>query len=409
MTDRSLAVSLRLRNQGPVLMMSFGHAATHWIAATLYIMLPLIKDTLGLSYAQAGLFLSIFHVSSFLANFASGLAVDISGRRILVQVVALLLGAFAALIFGLTGSYAVLCLMVGFMGAAVQAWHPGAITFLSERYAQRRGYVLSIHAMGANAGDALAPMAAGALLTVLSWKTTAMLSAVPSMLMAAVLAVLLLPADRRAAAKNGAMDVRRYFAGYISLVRDRAVLTLTMTSAFRTGAQVGIFAFLPLYIADVMQAGTVYMGAALMTIQIGGFIAAPVAGVWSDRIGRRPIVFGALGFSTILILALTFVDSPTVYVVCVSVLGFFLFAVRPVVQSWMMDIVPRDFAGSATSLMFGVQSMLGALAPIVGGLIADSYGLLAVFYMLAGVMLFANVLVFFIPKEAALVADRPGP
>ena len=409
MTDRGVAVPLRFRDQGPVFMMSFGHAATHWIAATLYILLPLIKDTLGLSYAQAGLFLSIFHISSFLANFASGLAVDVTGRRIVVQIVALLLGAMAALIFGLTDTYVVLCLMVGFMGAAVQAWHPGAISFLSERYAQRRGYVLSIHSMGANAGDALAPMAAGTLLTVLSWKTTAMLSAIPSVLMAVALVILLLPADRRAAAENGAMDVRRYFTGYWSLIRDRAVFTLTMTSAFRTGAQVGIFAFLPLYIADVMQAGTVYMGAALMTIQIGGFIAAPVAGVWSDRIGRRPIVFGALGFSTILILALTFVDNPTVYVICVSVLGFFLFAVRPVVQSWMMDIVPRDFAGSATSLMFGVQSVLGALAPIVGGLIADSYGLLAVFYMLAGVMLFANVLVFFIPKEAALVADRPAP
>ena len=170
-----------------------------------------------------------------------------------------------------------------------------------------------------------------------------------------------------------------------------------------------IFAFLPLYIADVMKASTVFMGAALMTIQIGGFIAAPLAGIWSDRIGRRPIVFGALGLSTIVLVLLTFIDDPTIYVACISVLGFFLFSIRPVVQSWMMDIVPRDFAGSATSLMFGVQSVLGALAPIVGGLIADSYALLAVFYMLAGVMLFANLLVFFIPREAALVADRPGP
>ena len=35
------------------------------------------------------------------------------------------------------------------------------------------------------------------------------------------------------------------------------------------------------------------------------------------------------------------------------------------------------------------------------GLVADRYGLVAVFYCLAGIMLFANVLVVLIPKRAA--------
>jgi sugar phosphate permease len=79
----------------------------------------------------------------------------------------------------------------------------------------------------------------------------------------------------------------------------------------------------------------------------------------------------------------------------ISLLGFFLFSIRPVVQSWMMDLVPSRFAGSATSLMFGTQAILGALAPILGRLIADSYGLVTVFYCLA-IMLFANILVLMI-------------
>jgi nitrate/nitrite transporter NarK len=50
--------------------------------------------------------------------------------------------------------------------------------------------------------------------------------------------------------------------------------------------------------------------------------------------------------------------------------------------------------------MFGTQSILGALSPILGGLIADRYGLVTVFYCLAGVILFANALVLLIPKPA---------
>jgi predicted MFS family arabinose efflux permease len=176
---------------------------------------------------------------------------------------------------------------------------------------------------------------------------------------------------------------------------------LAATAAFRTMAQVGLFAFLPLYIVDVMKKSTVYTGAALMIIQIGGLVASPIAGLWSDKIGRRPIVFGALASSSVVILVLTFVSDPTAYVVGISMLGFFLFSIRPVVQSWMMDMVSPRFAGSATSLMFGTQAILGALAPILGGLVADRYGLVAVFYCLAGIMLFANVLVVLIPKRAA--------
>lgn len=390
----------RVRDQGPILMLSLGHGATHWIVGTLYILLPLIKDSLGLSYAEAGLFLSVYHASSFVANFATGLAVDVSGRRVLVQVVALLAGAAAMLVFGVTSTYALLCVMIGMMGAANQAWHPGAISYLAHRYAQRRGYALSIHAMGANAGDALGPMIAGILLTWMTWGQAALISAAPSVIMAVVLIVALLPAEKPETREGASMGFREYVSGYAALLKDRAVMGLAATAAFRTMAQIGLFAFLPLYIIDVMQKSTIYMGTALMVIQVGGLLASPIAGLWSDRIGRRPIVFGALALSSAVIVALTFVANPTAYVMGISLLGFFLFSIRPVVQSWMMDLVPPRFTGSATSLMFGTQAILGALAPIVGGLIADSYGLVSVFYFLAALMLFANVLVVMIPKDA---------
>ena len=400
MSQAETTSDLQPRGHAAVFILSFGHGATHWIAGTLYILLPVLKDALGLSYAEAGLFLSAFHACAFAANFVSGFAVDVSGRRVMMQVAALAAGAAAIAVFGMSSAYLLLCAMAGLMGAANQAWHPGALAYLSGRYPRNRGYALSIHAIGANIGDALAPMAAGALLVWASWRTTAMIGALPALLAALVLALLLLPSEKPNGA-NGAssMSARRYLAGYWALLRDRAVLGLTLTAGFRTMAQTGLFAFLPLYIADVLGRGTVFMGTAMMLIQVGGIVAAPLAGVWSDRIGRRPIVFGALGVSTLVIFLLTLVRDQTLYIVCISLLGFFLFAIRPVVQSWMMDLVPPSFAGSATSLMFGVQAILGALAPLIGGIMADRYGLLTVFYMIAGLMLLANILALLVPRR----------
>jgi predicted MFS family arabinose efflux permease len=39
--------------------------------------------------------------------------------------------------------------------------------------------------------------------------------------------------------------------------------------------------------------------------------------------------------------------------------------------------------------------------PVVGGLIADSYGLVAVFYFLGFIVLLANLVVFLLPKDEA--------
>ena len=53
--------------------------------------------------------------------------------------------------------------------------------------------------------------------------------------------------------------------------------------------------------------------------------------------------------------------------------------------------------GSATSALFGTQSGLSLIIPVLGGWIADLYGVGAVFYLLAGTMLLANVLVAMLP------------
>jgi MFS family permease len=140
------------------------------------------------------------------------------------------------------------------------------------------------------------------------------------------------------------------------------------------------------------------MGAAMMMLQLGGVVAGPVAGAVSDRIGRRPVVLAGLSVSTVIIVALTFVDNELVYVAGVSLLGFALFAVRPVVHSWMMDLTPPGMAGSATSLMFGTQSLFSVLMPVLGGIVADRFGLTAVFYLLAATVLVSNTLVYLLPR-----------
>lgn len=388
------------REQGPAFLVGIGHGGTHWIATFFYLLLPFITRDLGLSYTDAGLLVAVLHLSSLFANFGSGLLVDVTGRRVLFQVVSLLIGAGALMAFGVSDRLVVLGLLVTLIGASNNLWHPPAIAYLSEIYPANRGYALSIHALGANVADTLAPLAAGSLLAVLTWQRTAATGAVPVIFVALLIAALLLRGGgRRAAPAGGGMSMSEYLLGLNRIVRDRLVLGLCLMSGFRSMAQNGLLVFLPLFIVDDLHAGPIWLGVAMMAMQMGGLVAGPVAGTWSDRVGRRPVVLAGLTVTTVVIASITLIDSDVLLVAAVSVLGFALFAVRPVVHSWMMDLVPPNLSGSATSLLFGTQSLLSAAVPPIGGMIADAHGLPAVFYFLAGAMLVANFLVYLLPNE----------
>ena len=386
--------------QGPAFLVGLGHGATHWMAAFFYLLLPFIAKDIGLSYTDAGLLVSIFHLSSLVANFGSGLMVDITGRRIVFQIVSLIVGGAALLTFGLVREFLLLTALVILLGASNNLWHPPAIAFLSDRYPGNRGYALSVHALCANLGDTIAPLAVGALLVILSWQGTAVIGATPVFLVTLIFALCLFKSDQpdRTDPTNR-LEFRHYLAQVGRIVRDRTILGLCLMSGMRNIAQNGLYVFLPLYLVNELGSGPLWMGITMTALQVGGLVAAPVAGTWSDRIGRRPVVLAGLTTTTIVIAAMTFAQNDIVLVVAVSLLGFALFAVRPVIHSWMMDLVPREIAGSATSILFGTQALLTMIMMPVGGVIADHYGLHMVFYCLAGTILLANLIVYWLPAN----------
>ncbi len=391
----------KIKGQVPIFLVGFGHGSTHWILATVYLLLPFLVRDLELSYSQAGLFVSIIQVSALLCNFGSGLIVDLTGRRVVFLGISLVAGATGLIVLGTTGLFVAMCLAVALIGASNNLWHSPAISFLSSQFPHHRGYVLSIHATGASLGDAIAPAVAGVLLLSLSWQQVALVNALPVFAIAAILVLALLPKDRAPTGRHGRRGLAfgQYLNGLRGILRARSVLLLALTAGFRSMAQNGIIVFLPLYLVHGLAFNPAQTGGTIMLMQISGLVAGLIAGILSDRLGRRPVILCGLSATTVVILAATFITDAAVYIGCVSVLGFVLFALRPVIQSWMLDLTPQEMGGSATSMLFGAQSLMSATVPIAGGIIADLYGLQTVFYCLAIFMLIANLCV--LPLRAA--------
>ncbi len=402
---------LHWKGQGPAVLVAGGHGATHWIVATFYVLVPFIREDLGLTYTEVGGFTSIFFAASFAFNAGSGPLVDITGRRVLLQAMALIVGAASLMIMGLAEGVWLIVAMLMIIGCTNNLWHPAAISYLSDRYPGNRGYVLSIHTLGASFGDMLAPLAAGIVLVWMSWQDTATLSALPVFAVAVTLFVMLggggaraqQPSDAEQRSNPQPISARAYIDGIVGLVRNGAILGVCLMAAFRSMAQNGLLIFVPLLLVDVLNYETVLMGLALTIMQIGGMPAGLIAGIASDRIGRRPIVLPCMALTTLVIFGVSFVEAPAAVLPLLFLLGFALFAVRPVIHSWSLDLAPREMGGSVISLLFGSQAGFSAIVPIVGGMVADTWGLVTVFYLLAGCMAVATFIVYLLPsgKQAA--------
>lgn len=375
-------------------LITIGHGLTHWYPATFYLLLPLIGAELGLSYSQIGLIMTCNYIASAIANVPGGVLVDTVGRKGLLMAVSLFWIGFPYLLIGFTHSYVMLLACVALVGFGNSLWHPTAIPTLGRRYPERKGLVLSVHGMGGNVGDAVAPVVVGAALSVLTWREVVVFNVAPGLIVAALLFVFL--GSMRVGSKRSDADKQSfadYLAGLKGLFRSRSLVLLSTGSAFRTMTQSALLTFLPLYLANQMGYSPFWVGMCLFALQAAGFAAAPIAGHLSDRMGRKQILVSSMLATAVVLIAMAVSGGSPLFVALVAVLGFFLYATRPVIQAWLLEATPKNMGGSSIGVLFGAQALGGAIGPLLGGMVADRFGLLAAFYFLAATIAVANLFI----------------
>ncbi len=403
-----------------VWLISAGHGLTHWYPATFYILLPLIGKELGLSYTQIGFLMSAQHIAGALSNLPGGMIVDAIGKKGYLMAASLFWVGFPYALMSLTNSMWMLVVCVMLVGIGNNLWHPAAIPTLAHQYPQRKGLVLSFHGMGGNIGEALAPLAAGTLLAWFTWREVVVINIVPGLVMATMILVLVGALattratdgskDKAEANKENLKDgvnagndskwnARQYLHDLGTLMRNRALMLICISGGCRTLTQVGLMVFLPVYLAYEQGYSTIAIGVCMTVLQVAGLIAGPIAGHVSDKVGRRQVVLSSMVLTGVTIIGMVFAGQSFLFIVFVALVGFFLYAMRPVMQAWAVENTPKRLAGTGVGLQFTILAIGGSIAPATFGLIADTWNVYAAFYFLAGTIIAANLLVLFVPRE----------
>jgi MFS family permease len=375
------------------------------------LLLPYLVAELGLTYSQAGFLVTIRVVANLFVNVPAGVLVDIIGKKALLMGLALVATGVPYFLVGVSHSFFWVALFMAFVGVGNYLWHPAAISTLSEKYPDKRGYAIAIHAIGPNIGESLAPLLVGVLLLSLSWRSVLFVNLIPGIVIALVLWKFLFgKLESRAESKKG-LGAKEYLAGMKKMAQNPSVLLLVLVAGMRSMTQQGLHTFLPIYLTHDLGLSSALAGLYLSLTQTAGMIGTPIAGTLSDSSGRKRILTAGLFSTSVVLFVLAYFRLTWLFITALAFLGFFLYAVRPVIWAWVLDLSPKELGGSAVSFFSSSQSLLSSLSPVICGFIADRWGILAAFYFLAGTVLLANLVVLCIreqKREPALVVEEPA-
>ena len=357
-----------------------------WAWNTVDVLRPLFRASLGLTLTQAGSAYSAQGAGALLGALSIGQLADRLGRRTMLVVV--MAGYGLMLIAGtLVTSYATLLLQRFALGLFLGGSFPVVVGIYVELFQPTvRGKLAS----AINATFSLAIITLGLAFGHLGhrdWRVLLWLGGLPPVLLAG-LAYLVVPPSESTSQTHGKLPLAELFT---PALRKRTFLLATMTG-MNFFAYQAFSGWVTTYLLTVRH---------FMAADVGRLVAAQFAGnimggfFWgwaSDRFGRR---VGAVGFfitAAAIGAYLTVPGAKWSLLVLGMIYGFALSA-SVIWGPWLAELYPPHLKSTASSI-FNWGRLVSFFSPILTGLLAEHFGLLAgmlvssvVFVIAAGIWL----------------------
>jgi MFS transporter, FSR family, fosmidomycin resistance protein len=347
------------------------HFTSHFYQLVLSPLFPAIHATLGLSYGQLGLIVTVFFATSGFGQVAAGFLVDRLGPQIILPSgVALLAGSVA----GMAGvsNYGIFLLLAACAGLGNSVYHPADYSVLTARVSPNRlARAYSVHTISGTLGWAAAPVVVLMLSEYFgNWRSALLLVGLAGVAAAAVLAfnradLRLPPHLHRVAATPIGLVNQPFF----SLPIVMAFCYFLLLAISLGGTQNFLPTMLPkvqdVSVAFATQALTAYLIANALGSLAGGYLAD-----LSPNLNR--IIAGGLAGAACLVLAMAFVPMPATALFLVAALAGFLAGLTiPSRDMLVRQATPPGATGKVFGFVYSGLDLGSLIAPVVIGTMLD--------------------------------------
>lgn len=154
-----------------------------------------------------------------------------------------------------------------------------------------------------------------------------------------------------------------------------------------------------------------YLAVGLMETVKGilAFIACPLFGKMSDRIGRKYCLLATVTGTTLPVCLLAFTSNMYLYAIAVGLSGFFS-ATFPITFAYISDCVEKKDRAPAYGLALATFGLSFCIGPLSGGYIALEYSRHAVFFV-SMLLVLVNIvyIVIYLPETAKNITENQKP
>ncbi|WP_257657037.1 MFS transporter [Parapedobacter lycopersici] len=362
--------------------LSFSHLLNDTIQSLIPSIYPLVKDSFRLSFSQIGLITLVFQLSSSLLQPVVGVLTD---RRPYPYALPLGMGfsLIGLILLAFAPNYAWLLVSVAMVGVGSSVFHPEASRMAYVASGGRRGFAQSLFQVGGNAGSAIGPLLAAALIAPFGQFNVAWFS------IAALAAIIILyrigkwykPKSIRnyILRKNKVEVVVQQTLPRRTVVLSIAVLLILIFSKYFYFAS--LTSYYTFYLIDKfgvsVQESQVYLFIFLFAVAAGTMIGGPLG----DRIGRKYVIWLSILGASPFTLALPY--ASLLWTVVLSfVIGVIIASAFSAILVYAQELLPGN-VGMVSGLFFGFAFGMGGVGSAVLGQIADTKGIDYVYHICA--------------------------
>jgi len=322
---------------------------------------------LGATVASVGLFTSSFMIAHAVMSPKMGSLTDRYRRKRLMM-----LGVLTGLVPSWEWLLAIRVVNGAVSSAAMLASETLLIDLVSPlRRGEAAGYIMSMSMVGRNLG----PMLGGGIQwlalsrgfsVLMSYRIPYFVDSLLALIALLMIYILIEEPERRSAPGRAVGEAPR-----VVLTRPLKIL---LVNGFVTGIGVGfIIPIMVLFYMDRFGMDPVAIGTIISVTGFIGLVASYVAGRFSDRVGRKPLIGVGNYVSRLAGLLLPFTRSIAEAGVVVSVRSLGFNVSMPAFRALRADLVPPEVRGRMFGL-FGTAFTAGSvIGPILGTWVYDTY------------------------------------